>query len=244
VVPLASTLVSLLVILVVLFLVFKIVHVVLKAVVIVGLLLLVIIGLVGFLSYSNGVTLQNSFVNGTNSFLLVNKDYVITGFTLMNSEPKFIRNNQLWDLSQNYSKDPNNLPKILNSSYVFAFKMSAFNSSITVDNFELPYSEVKKLFVSNTPIKDLSNYIADKKDIDSKFVMAKLNSSFNDSTLKAYLFSEEVDSSAKNPMFFFNAYKKGDLEVYPKTILFRVLNYVPESFLKSLTSKVADKLER
>ncbi len=241
-----SLIVTILILLIVIFLVFKIVHVIFKTAVIVGLLLLVIFGLLSFMVYTDGVSFKMSFINGTNTFLLVSPDSssLLTGFALHEGSPAFFTQSTFSNMNGRYSKgDLEGIKDFFNSSRLLIFKQGSFNSSVSFDKYTIPYSEVNAVLLSSTPIKDLAHYLADNDEGNYSIFYSSLKDNFDNSSLKSALFAEQVSSEASNPLFLFNSYKSGNLEVFPKTIFFKTINFVPLSMIKDFASKFVNSSE-
>ncbi len=241
-----SLLITLLILILVVFLVFKIVHVILKTIIIVGVLLFLIFGLLSFLAYTDGVSFKMSFINGTNTFLLVSPDSssLITGFALHKGSPVFFTQSTFSNIKLKYAdKNLKGINDFFNSSRLLIFKQGSFNSSISFDKYTLPYSEVNAVLLSPTPIKDLAHYLADNNDENYTLFYYSLSNTFDNSSLKSALFAEQVNSEASNPLFLFNSYKSGSLKVFPNTILFKTVNFVPLSMIKNFASKFINSSE-
>ncbi len=241
-----SLLVTLLIIILVIFLVFKIVHVIFKTIVIVSVLLFVIFGLLSFLAYTDGINFKMSFINGTNTFILVSPDSssLITGFALRKGSPVFFTQSIFSNIKMKYAdKNFKGINDFFNSSRLFIFKQGSFNSSVSFDKYLIPYSEVNAILLSSTPLEDLAHYLADNNEGNYSVFYYSLKSNFDSSSLKSALFAEEVSFEASNPMFLFNSYKSGNLDIFPKTILFKTINFVPSSMIKDLASKFVNSSE-
>ncbi len=237
---LASLIISLLIIIVIIFLIFKIVHVVIKTIIIVGVLFLIIVGLVSFLAYSDGVNLQSAFVNGKTSFLLIDSNKnLVTGFIMIKEKPTFFTASDFDKVRTDY--DDKALGKIkssFNLSRIFIFKESSLNKSIQIENFKLSRQDYIEVLNSNTPLDLLAQKLSDSEGQSKSFYYDSLKEQFSDQSLKSALFASALGEEMQDPMFLFKAYSSNNMEVYPRTILFKVIHFVPPSFLNAIAGRV------
>ena len=242
---LTSLLISLLIIIIVIFLIFKIVHVVIKTIIIVSVLLIIIVGLVSFLAYSDGVNLQSAFVNGKNAFLLVDSNNnLITGFLMTKEKPAFFTASNFIMIKEDYNdKSLEKVKSSFNLSRIFIFKEDALNKSIQVENFRLSRQDYIEVLNSDSPLDFLAQKLSDSEGQSKSFYYNALKEQFSNQSLKSALFASALGKEMQDPMFLFKAYSSNKMNVYPKTILFKVIHFVPSSLLNGVAGKVKEAVE-
>lgn|GEM_PF-6212346 len=168
------------------------------------------------------------------------------GFILIDNEPKaiFLMDNGEVILpnnaeTQKYFKRYDE--GALNDFYkLFIIKKSAF-SNVTLVNFqeENITAEFAWDVIYGDSTKKITEYIMEKEGIENSlfdFVGTQIAAQFGDSakiknTMFALLFQSAND---KDQMFIVKEYKKANIEVIPRTSLFRLVSFIPYSWIETI----------
>ena len=257
---------SLLLILISVILVFKFVKNVLRALVIIFLFVLVFSAGLGFYVYSDFVELKNNFIDSDKKIFLSSPDDLVAGF-IMADNIQFFNSNEIAALN-NYYRD-NDFDSLRGNAYkVFLIDYEYFSElDYTINlgdslgndrDIILNKTEILQLLNSKDPFNQLvsnhditnSDKFADiiKEQLQGKLVNATpetMNSiNIKDSgTLKSLLFAYTLSQSIfenKNPFYFFVLYRDGKIKIYPETIVFKVIKFLPSSMFDKIVTKAAE----
>ena len=188
-----------------------------KLVLYVGLIIFLLLAANIYFIYKDVTDLRENFAVETKKVILVDEDEILTGL-LLDGEINLMTNEQLNDFSS-YLEDEN-YEEILGTDY----KLMIFDVEI-ISNVE----------------NDIE--FGDETISPDEAIMI-LKSETTENEMKASLFglilADEILSS-KNPLFFFSEIKKGNIIVYPKTALFKIVKFVPTTFIKNIGEKILYK---
>jgi len=206
------------------------------------LLLIGVIGsvLFGYMLYKDANDFKDNFANGTNLFIV--KDTV-------NGTTTFLSGVAVNGLDKSYTPLPkSNLSAIYNlykdgklsdpglQYYkIFVIDLKAFDSvksfNISDQNIDLDSSEIREVMLSDSARDKIAEITALKNNESKNVVLSELK--LSDEEIKAYILSYYLASSLdpKNLLGFISQLKDGNIEVYPETMLFKAIKYIPSSIV-------------
>ncbi len=161
----------------------------------------------------DAIRFKDRFSSSDNLFLLKQDNDVMTGFQVGNGT-NALTAGEAADYSSYLASG--NKKEMLGDNYrVVLINIAVVDEigSVTANNQSFPANVVRDIFASD--------------DEASKQMFFAL-------------ISEKVFAS---PTFFFEQYKKGNIEVYPETPMFRFIRLVPTSFVKSVGEKAFEKFK-
>ena len=101
-----------------------------------------------------------------------------------------------------------------------------------IENFNFTKQQISDAIIAKNPFPVLG--------INENLVPKELTAS----KLKMALFMSTIQEQiTSNPIFLLKEYKKGNIYVYKETIMFKVIKYIPISFVKSIVNKAKNKIK-
>jgi len=170
-----------------------------------------------FFIYHDFKDLRENFSVLEKKVILKDGDKVLMGLVL-NEDTELMTIKQLNDYSLLLKDDK--YDKILDDSY----KLMVFDVEI-ISNLDDKIEIEDEIFTQDQIITILKSKNTDKEE-------------------KASIFStilEDEILSSRNPLFFFSEFKNGNIIIYPETALFKIVKFIPLSFIKDVGEKIFDK---
>lgn len=191
-------------------------------------------GVLGYLIYKDAMDFKDNFTISDNLLLLEDNGKILTGFVLHpGGEPSILTSQQLNDFTNYYnSKQYGNM---IGSNYkMFIIKMSAFKPEGTVD-YDGQQLDRKRLIDSLRSDNPANTYLQGVSG-------AAQNNIADDATLKASFFVIlYTDDLGTDPLNIIFKYKEGNIVIYPETIMFKIIKYMPLDIISS-AGLLSDKL--
>ncbi len=223
-------------IIVAIFIIFKVVKTVAKAMFIVSLLILLIAGIVAFFSYRDIAELREGLENEPKTILLADGDEIIAGFIDKGSGemPEFLNSKRVEYFNSLYEEK--NFREIVGDNYrAFIVKADAIRPVGSIDFFgnDVP-GDV--LFSSIRQDNSISYF---ERNTGASFGLTDDNKEFN-----SYVFSTLFEDKLKinTGLFILTEYSRGNIAIYPETIVFKIIRLVPVSLLESRVERVKDDM--
>lgn len=225
------------------FIIFKVFKSVIKAVLIISVLFSLILVLFFILVAQDVSDFKTNFPTSEKIFLLNYNNKITAGFSGMLSEnttPSFMKSNDI-GLYNNYF-EKGELKNILGERYsLFIVDKEAFNNTklIRFGEEDLTKDFVFSLLNSNSPIEDYAAYYIQIKDLPSSglgSVKDQIKKQFgSDAEFKGAVFAVLYsESSQKDPSFLIKEYKKGNVNIYPERLVFKIAKKIPSFFLDKI----------
>ena len=209
---------------------------IIRALFVISLVTILLLLGVGFFVYKDIVDIKTNVKEGI-MVVLVDDGTVLSGFAV-EDEPVFFDDAQLSQLSAQYgSKDYSSMLGSKNRLFIVDAKMieelkdEPIGSPEGSEGKAIPASLALTALRSNEP----SQVLASK---DPSMELAGASSSQIKGDLLASIFTESVIQDPANAI---TQLKNDNLNVYPQTALFRVLQYIPVSMVKKLVSDAKEK---
>ncbi len=198
------------------------------------LILFLVSGVFVYLVYRDATDFKDKFTISDNLLLLEDKGKILTGFVLHpGGEPSILTDQQLRDFTTYYNN--NQYQNMIESNYkMFIIKMSAFNSEGTLE-YDGQQLERKKLIDSLRSDDPAGTFLQGVPG-------PARNNMADAATLKAsffvILYTNDLGTDPLNIIF---RYKEGNIIVYPETIIFKIIKYMPLDIISS-AGLLSDKL--
>ncbi|MBD3249790.1 hypothetical protein GF336_07120 [Candidatus Woesearchaeota archaeon] len=204
-----------------------------------------IIGIAGlvfaFLIYQDASDFRENFPTKPSMLLLESEEQILAGIEgrfSEASEPTLIGYDQLQDIKTGYKED--NMDTVRGDNYkVFIFSLNSFEAgSIDIGEDTLSKEQAETLLLSDSPIDDYADIVLkDQDDGYKEQFKQQLKKNIKDGAefkaiLFSSLFSEQTEKTGS--LFILDEYSKGNIEIYPETIIFKLMKRVPSSILSRL----------
>ena len=141
----------------------------------------------------------------------------------------FLNNENINEIRQMTKK------QILGDNYkLLIFKESAFEEvkSIEFSDKTLSRQKTFELINSDNTLQDAAEILIGKSSATKEQVIEQLNLEYgidDESKLRTMLFASLIGKATENEeMFIINKIKSADLEVYPQTVLFTAIKFMPD----------------
>ena len=210
----------------------KIVHNVIKAFFYTALLMFILFISLGYWVYNDTLDLKDHFINSSKIFLLEDKNGIIAGISVHQDEKEYITETIAEDYSNNIVNDDYN--GILGDKYkLFVLNMDIFSRIETVNLFgkEISKGDFFMIMESENPKVTLNNFFSAD---DPVFTMT-LAGSKDDADVKSRVFSYISGRLiSKDPSLLLDSYREGDIVIYPETITFKLIKYMPNNVVKRI----------
>jgi len=238
-----ESLIPIIIIIFILFIAWTLFKKIFKVLFYIGVIIILLIAVNSYFLYQDVADLRQNLANSEKKVILVDDEEVITGF-LLNGEVDFLDSKQIEEFSS-YLEDKN-YNQILGESY----KLMVFNidiiSNLNIAEVEIGDNKISKddiisILKSNNPFALLTDESVVEDDLTINLEDTKDNTK-----VKAALFGIVLTDNilnSKNPLFFLSEFKKGNIAIYPETILFKTVKFIPISFLKSSAEKIFGKVK-
>lgn len=193
--------------------------------------------IVGFFVYRDVMDLKKNFVNSSKLFLLEDNDKFLAGaqmygFDLGNNPPHMLNGNEIEELNSK-----SGYKEVLGSHYkIILIRMDAFNAlpdSIEMGGIEIISKETLfSLLRSDNPIDD---FLGSNDELPEE--------ANDDTTFKNVLFfgAFGVLVKERGPFYVLKEYKRGNVLVYPETITFKVIRFLPISTAEKIANQNKEK---
>ncbi len=190
------------------------------------LILFLVFGVFGFLVYRDATDFKNKFTVSDNLLLLEDNGKILTGFVLHpGGEPSILTDQQLRDFTGYYNN--NQYQNMIGSNYkMFIIKMSAFKTEGTVE-YDGQQLERKRLIDSLRSDDPVGTFLQD--------VPGPARNNLADSaTLKVSFFVIlYTNDFGTDPLKIVFSYKEGNIIIYPETMMFKIIKYIPLDMVRS-----------
>jgi len=228
-----STIIGIIIFIVLVVLILKFIKNTVKAVMSIISLIFIFLLLGGAVLYMDVSGFRENFGTTPNIYLLEKEGKIITGVSglfLKDKDPHYLDKDELSSYQQNYEQG--NLKEIKGEAYkIFIIKSGVFDSvkEVIANDERLSKEEIFSLLESSTTVND---YLEMKGiSIDQRGSLLDSLELKDSAQFKGLLFSLLFGTAVKDngPLFIFSQYKSGNIEIYPETMLFKILNIVPSS---------------
>lgn len=190
------------------------------------LILFLVTAVLGFLVYRDAMSFKDNFTVSDNLLLLEDNGKILTGFVLHpGGEPSILTDQQLRDFTTNYGNGQ--YQNMLGSNYkMFIIKLSAFKTEGAVE-YDGQQLERKRLIDSLRSDNPAATFLQGMPG-------APQANAADSATLKVsffvILYTNDLGTDPLNIIF---AYKAGNIIVYPETIMFKIIKYLPLDMISS-----------
>ncbi len=204
-----------------------------------------ILGIAGlvfvFFIYQDASDFRENFPTQPSLLLLESEDEIIAGMQgkfSEGSEPELISSQQLQDIQENYMED--DLDAILGENYkLFIFELDAFDTdNISMEGTMISSDQAMPLLMSDSPIDDyIGLVLEDREQIYKDQFREQLQQTVEgDAEFKALIFASMFSGQMEESgsLFILEQYSKGNILIYPETILFRIMKRMPASILSKI----------
>ena len=243
-----GTILTIIIYFLVIYAVFRAVKKIAKAFFYAGLITLLILLVTGFFVGKDIIGFRKNFTEEGSSLVLLEDDgNIITGYS-MKPSPKFLTAGQIGEYSDYlWNKD---YDKILENKYKLMVIRLELVSDLETESISLGEVNLKKesmanILRSNEPYALFNKAIAEDNDLLPETTFdARLKE--DNLMLKAALLGTIVDEQLigpENALTFFRQYKKGNIIIYPKTALFKLVDLIPLDLIKSIVKKAFVKVK-
>ncbi|MDP7610163.1 MAG: hypothetical protein QGH19_00145 [Candidatus Woesearchaeota archaeon] len=179
--------------------------------------MIIIMLILSFFIYKDVMDMKDNFGKNSNLLLLEDNDKALTGF-VMQEPPQILTEEQLDQYSTYLADD--DYPKVLGSSY-------------------------KLLLIDIETISNINqeSFMVENEELTKNEVLTELRTS-NDIEYRAALFSMIFSNyiiGQGNVLYLLESYKKGNIFIYPETIVFKLMKSVPLSLVKPAIEKTLAK---
>jgi hypothetical protein len=223
--------------LIVFIVVFKIIKSIIKALMIGLLIILFLVGVFSFVLYMDYTSLRDGFGDEKTMFILQNNGVVLSGLTSEKQEDLIYRvfeSNELITVNEKYSsKSYKEIKGDSKRLYIVGINFyNALEDEVTfVDQYadKMKKETIKKIMVSASPLEsyvDL-NKINDSLNEDEKIELSEQFKTDEDFRASLFLLSTNEILEQKGVKYIYKEYKKENVEVYPKTMVFFLINLIP-----------------
>jgi hypothetical protein len=181
---------------------------------------------------------RKNFLTEEKKMILVEDNNILAGFimTTEDQEPTFLTKEEIDAYSS--SLQVGNLDAILGDSYkVMVLDLKVFEE-LPIDLFDIQGNMLSKEAVISVFRSDNPGSIIEEE------LGATYQSS--DSELKGAFFGLLFNEVMTSPVYFLEKYKEKDISIYPETMIFKAIGYIPIGFVKGALEKalstVKDKI--
>jgi len=200
----------------------------------------------GIFIYLDILDFQQNFETGQKLFLLESNNTYVTGLNIKDMQDLNIDTILTQQQIDNMVGKSNS--EILKNNYkLFIFDSKTFQNIQTISFWEMEFtnSEIFSLLESSTPINTIITKIIEKEKYPET-MRQSLTQEFkstmdisDDAQMKGILFMLLLEEKTKrNKNMIFDELKKGNLKIYPETIIFKILKMVPQSLLEKVKSQM------
>src|SRR3990167_753550 len=193
--------------------------------------LFIVVIILGVFLYLDIQDLNKNFEKGSKIILLKQNDQIISGFRLEdNKKSTFFRSIDEYGnayQAKNYAKLKGDAYKLLIAEKEL-FKEVDY---VDVINYPVDRETLFAYLNEQQPRKKAAQYVAEENGIPEELVMDQIKKEFStEDEFKGYLFAKIVGKAleGKGPNYVVRAYKAGLVEVYPETITFTVIDFLPQ----------------
>ncbi len=240
--------VTILITIIVLAFFYKVFKTILKYFLAVTLLIVIVIGIVGYMTYRDIADLRENLMKEDNLFILQNNNQVLAGFSMNIDDLKDLKDFN--DISLNYLT-PNQIlqynvyynkgqyKKMLGENYkIFFVNYDLFKdiSDISVSGESFENDFLLMVLESSNPINILKDEFM-RRGQKSSSIGANLISDDLKAKIFLMLLIKKMEKE-KSPLFLITELDTGKIKVYPETMTFKVLDYIPTSFIKNKFSSL------
>jgi hypothetical protein len=181
---------------------------------------------------------RERFLVEEKKMILVEENNVLAGFTMMSAEeePTFLTQEQVDAYSASLST--NNLNAILGNSYKLMIMDLDVFEELEADMYDIQgHMFSRELIISIF-----------KSDNPQTLIEEELGATYdaNDAEIKGVFFGLLFNEVMTSPVYFLEKYKEKDISIYPETMIFKAIGYIPievfKGALEKALSTVKDKI--
>lgn len=221
--------ISILIYAVIIFIAYKILKSILKALFVASIIVSVSLAVVGFMLIKDVNDIKANFQTMPRLMLLEDNDEVLTGLIINDGEAVKINRSHLMLLSEQLRN--NQKADMLEDNYkMITYSLDLLkdmdNFSLSFGSVELPRDEIIVLMKNEGRAK----YWAEKMFIPDY------------QEVRTLVFSELLQqkwSGEQNIPLFINGLKSGTIKIYPETITFKLIKFIPSSLMSSRLVQIA-----
>lgn len=195
-------------------------------------LVLVVLSLFLFVDISD---FQDNFSSSTNLILLTSDNEVVTGFILDGQEPILLNNMSHYADLYNRSR----YAALLGEHYKVLFVEAQVFSDVEkvqISKYLFDGEFVLETIRSENPMEMYAAKIAELENADEDEVLEQIDALYTDAgQFRSLLFASVFSASqqSQDPLIMVQHIQSGDIEIYPETITFRVMRYIPPALLEN-----------
>ncbi|MBU1976161.1 MAG: hypothetical protein KKG59_07195 [Nanoarchaeota archaeon] len=233
-------------ILLVLAVVLKALKIFLKVVMYAGIAFGLFLLVTGIMVFQDADDFKAKFPNSPKKFLLVNDGIILAGMGSQGTTPPTVLEAyDLGFLQEDYAKGRLDLMLVTDYKLII-FDMSNFDSvqELTLNeiNITLNRSEIELALINNSAVEILSRKMYEPLEEDVKeqisfeqFKEGMWGKMQSNEQIKVTLFAMMIQKVAGIDMmpFLVTGMRKGTILIYPKTFMFKAIQYVPEGVMKN-----------
>ncbi|MFC1800994.1 hypothetical protein ACFLZB_00830 [Nanoarchaeota archaeon] len=236
--------------LVVLAILFKFAKKAFKIVFIASLVLGVVLTILGFFIYQDAMELKDQFPVEEKLVLLEHQDQILAGFQgKLNEGEDIILIDDIQPIQEEYQQEQ--LEEILGSNYkILIINSQAFENVNTVylADKDRPREEIISYLESETALDDfIVNYlqesgvpVTEETKAQALQDMKSQQAIETDDEFKAILFGQLLQETMEDQgqLFIIFQLKNNNLEIYPETIIFKIIKILPLGIVEDLTKTI------
>lgn len=236
-----STLIIIAVVVIAGLLAFKFTKSVIKSIFLAFSLLGIILGVIVALIAADAIDFNKNFQTRESLFVLEENGKILTGFSGIMGEgltPSYLKAEEISSLHQNYD----DLDVVLGDHYkLFIIKRNFFDTLETIESGDVSFGK-QEFFDMVSSDNPLDSFIANQYPNLSDASIPKIKKDLleqleieEESQFSGTLFAVSLGAAMKDsPVFLFAQYQKGNVIIYPETMLFKAMKRIPSSLLQKL----------
>ena len=204
--------------------------------------LFIVLIVLSVLLYFDVKDLQANFDKGEKVVLLKENGNILTGFRLLeNQKTTFYKDISDADnafKAKNYASLKGNAYKLL----IAQKDLFSDVDFITVIGYPLDRATLFSYLNDDAPKEKAAEFISKENAVPKNLVTKEIEKEFStEDQFKGYLFAKLMGRTLekKGANFIIQEYKKGTIEVYPETIAFKMIDYLPQSLFDKLFGEKA-----
>ncbi len=225
-------------ILVIIFFVSKLFFKALKIFIIVNICVFIIFLTLFIIIYKDANDLKNNLPNSESLLLFVDNDQILTGTIIKfasQEAPSYLKQEDLLAYSTYLQNE--DYETLLNGHYKVMFIKSSILDDIedlTILEQKLTKDELLTLLRSDDSIKLFSQRLPNP-DLTEQLLKQQSNNNDFKGQIFAFIFSSQLEKHG--PIFMLQQYKKSNIKIYPETIIFKTLKFIPNSLINKIYDK-------
>jgi energy-coupling factor transporter transmembrane protein EcfT len=239
--------ITVIIVIVLIVIAFKILKSILKAIMFVAVIMLIALAVTGFFVYQDFQDFQSNFVTGGKQLLFTENDVIIAGFSTTDfseSSTEYYTEEEIADFNQDYLKEE--YDRILGTNFkTFYVDKEIVIGEIVMDNITITEEVYRLLLASDDPSQVLTDHLEGEGQFDDvpEFGREDAKEEYKQgleeelgtggeakSKLLAIGFAQKMDEGGMG--FLIKEIKEGNITLYPKTIIIKMIRYIPSSILE------------